>query len=355
MAALAAGPAVADVVYYPSTAGINLFKHVNAAGQLDTKAEWVNVNNGGSAQYGALYTIDSGHWQSQINYNGLDNSTNAASLRLELATPQAIGTLTQYIVDIPSQYQVWGFNDVNGVWDNLSDGWQTGSGTIVTEVNDVYKYIQFDYVGTAASHLRVSEVVATPMAGTQIAVTDGYNLFAFRPDQGGPGPVPLGNPLYVGGWRVGSANNPNDLVNNAWNSGMLVQENDGVNANVENFFVVPLNDLYRLVGFATGSHHGQGWSGITVQYTADLTIDEKTVWITAYSQSTPVDSITAAFTNGEGEATPIEARYIRVSAPTLTAGNGAMSSFELYATAIPEPMTMSLLALGGLALLRRRK
>ena len=358
-AVVAAGPVAAEVVYYPSSDGINLLKHVNTAtGQLDTKVEWVEdaMTNSGRVEYNAFHAIDAGTYQTQVNYNNQSNSTNAASLRFELATPQAIGTLTQYMGDIPDKYQVWGFNEIDGTWTNLSGGWRAGSATITTNVNGTYKYIQLDYVGTPNHYIRVGEVIASPMAGAQIALTDGYNLLAYRPvleGPGGPGPIPTSDPLYYSGWRIG--HNPNDLVNNQWNNGMLVQENIEGNAGKENFFVLPLNDLYSLIGFATGAYHGQQWSGITIQYTADATISETTQWFTAYTQSTSIGSASIAFTNKQGEATPIDARFIRVITPTLTSGNGALTGFELYATSIPEPATMGLLALGGLALLRRRK
>jgi len=42
--------------------------------------------------------------------------------------------------------------------------------------------------------------------------------------------------------------------------------------------------------------------------------------------------------------------------PTINGGAGReLNSFQLFGAAIPEPATMSLLVLGGLAMLRRRR
>jgi hypothetical protein len=332
---------------YVTPANVNLLKHVSSTGALDTTVGWTNLNNGGSAQYGAFYTIDSGHWQSQINYSSASPS-NTASLQMSLAQPQFINTLVQTLIDTPATYRVWGSNTGFSGMTDLSGGAQLGGTSLTTTVNNTYQYLQFDYTGTTNPYFRAQEIYARAPSSAQIDVTAGYNLMALRPGaQGGPGPIPISDPLYFSGWRVGSdANNIVDL-----NIGtILVQENINANAGKANFFVLPLNNLYRLTGFATGAYHGQSWSGLTIEYTADSSISAGTTWNQAYTQATSINSSSIAFSS------PVDARFVRVSAPTLsTTANGAMSEFELYAAPLPEPAALSLIGMAMVGLLKRRR
>ncbi|MCL2701453.1 MAG: PEP-CTERM sorting domain-containing protein [Phycisphaerae bacterium] len=115
------------------------------------------------------------------------------------------------------------------------------------------------------------------------------------------------------------------------------------------YFIKDLGDSYNLVGFTYAFWPGQGWSGLTVEVTNDAD------WATANwtqvcvypATEKMIDSDTFWFDSLAA------ARYIRVT--TTETNILQMNSMTLYGTDIPEPATMSLLALGGLAMLRRRK
>jgi len=374
MVVVSAGPASATIDVYPEAAlgKINLFRQMDlTTGKQVTTAQWVEWNTYGYEQYPGAYAIDGGKFNAQFMFNQSGHNTdpnhtvadNMVSLLFTMASPQPIGTLMQDINanTLPTHYRVKVSNDLSDGWTvltgdggNINDGWvTTGSAKPVTDINGAYKYIQIDYWGTPATSLNLLQVVASPMEGATISTTAGYNLMALHGLSGGTGPV-----TAKSGWAF-RANNPNSVLG-AYN-GALIQANGWEGGtlygpeNEENWFVIPLNDLYTLAGFAAGFEHGQCWTGITIWYTdEDITSDDwdETRWKVAYTQSTTLNTTfdMIPFTGG-----PVEARYVRVGAPQV---NGAgspnmLSGFELYAM-VPEPATMVLLATGALALLRRR-
>ena len=373
-AVLWAGSVPAQALLTPSA--VNLFRHMdmNAYAKtgvlaLDSTAQWVTYRDGAWVTLGAATSaIDGGAIHAQYDFStSSDYATNAVSLRLALAGQQDISTLTQVMMDTPTSYRVWAFNDPGApeTWTLLTGstenpgGWQAGTSTINTNVNGEFQYVQIDYVGMQNWYIRVHEVVARPMANAQIGLFSGYNLMSYRPADGGPGPVPsyepnsTRDPLYVSGWRSWTAYNPNAVLDPYDVMSYLVQETESLTGPAVdnlNYFVLPLNDLYTLAGFAACMYPDQRWTDLFVWYTDDETIDEDTEWKLAYQhKGTLGGSPIIAFDK------PIQARYVKVEAPHRTdGGNGAMCEFELFATQIPEPATMSLLALGGLAMLRRR-
>jgi len=389
-AVMVAGSATAQVnpltpTEFVSSAGVNLLRHVDVTtGKLDTRAEFLSSEfvNFGGVQYGAYQAMDGSLGYAQVNFQSA-SASNAASLLFTLASPQVIGTLTQTIFtagEIPAEYRVRASNSPDGPWTTLTggvDGWQVNNSvTLTTVFNDAntdnaYQYIQIDYKspmnvssGVLCSYMRIAEIVASPKENATIGITDGYSLMNLSSAQGGPGPIP-NDPLYFGGWRVGNTTaNANGLVNNNPLSHGLVQENKDVLqsevGDMPNFFVLPLNDLYSLVAFSMGSVNLQQWTGFVFEYTADETITANTDWKLAYMHANfdgegkflswkSFDTLMVAFED------PILARYVKISAPYRASGDGMMGSFELFAGPIPEPATMTLLALGGLAMLRRAR
>ena len=115
----------------------------------------------------------------------------------------------------------------------------------------------------------------------------------------------------------------------------------------ESFFIKDLGASYRLTGAAYAFHKSEKWaSGFTIEVTNDKDWETAT-WITLdLVGDTTASAGTLLFD-------PTDARYIRVS--TTENRWQWMDSLEFYAVPVPEPMTMSLLALGGLAVLRRRR
>jgi hypothetical protein len=112
------------------------------------------------------------------------------------------------------------------------------------------------------------------------------------------------------------------------------------------------------------SHTGRGFKGVTIEYGSAATVATGT-WTTQTGTSsinqfaeptTPgaTPGVTYDFVVAEGEA--ITARYIKFTPTSNWAGNTEYNGLsEVQFTAVPEPATMSLLAIGGIALIRRRR
>jgi len=365
---------------------VNLFRHVDMdaykqTGVLafDSAAQWfLPDNDAWVAKHQDLRAIDGGANHAQYDFAGGSNyATNEVSLRMTLADAQSIGSLAYYTLEKSNLYRVWAFNDPADMntWTLLTvnpatGGWLDGtaaptvSGFYEYTVNvagaDAYKYVQIDFCGMPNNYIRVAEAIARPKSDAEIGLTSGYNLLSFRldpanPDAGGIGSVPAGS-LYRNGWRYGN-DDPNKAVDGNPLT-YLVQEDPNSTATLPNHFALPLNDLYALAGFSASMYPSQSWSGIAFLYTDDEEIDEDTKWKTAYTTWDPDTETWGAFnTSIITFDEPVLARYIRVEAPLRT-GNGALCEIELFAVpippAIPEPVTLALLAMGGLAMLRRR-
>ncbi|MCL2700659.1 MAG: PEP-CTERM sorting domain-containing protein [Phycisphaerae bacterium] len=147
--------------------------------------------------------------------------------------------------------------------------------------------------------------------------------------------------------------NPTIAFNNSRNGWVRAYGAEG-QADGLAWFVVPLGEVKELWGINMGFLDGWGCCYIDVS-----TADEMPI-ASALTDGYDADAWTSIYANPAAQSTQfiwlnegdgVEAKWIRVR----FAGGNAMSEMELYVSAIPEPATMSLLALGGLALLRRRK
>ena len=61
----------------------------------------------------------------------------------------------------------------------------------------------------------------------------------------------------------GSWENPRSYIIDVNIGSYLIANNSGI----ESWFIIPLNDVYLLVGAATGAYHGQGWDGLKLELT----------------------------------------------------------------------------------------
>jgi len=385
-AAVLAGPATAAYYTPEELAKINLFRQMDLeTGALTTQISMVNSSPGGSSGGDIRYIIDGGGSQWQRDWynqpltpwndpkDGPQND-HSVSLLIEMNASKAIGSITQYFDlyngEVPRLYRILGSNDLEGGWSDLT-GWREGNTenaggrTITTAINGSYQYLQFEYIGipvhsqnadagTERDLFYLREIVATPMAGSQIETTSGYTLTPViytASLQPGADPLIAAHNGVSGNSSLGWKDPPGNVTNGNPLSFLRPSDhNDG-------WFVLSLNDLHRLAGFAVGTYNS-AWNDILIQYTDEDIFAEDwddSNWKFAYEQKTALTSTFGMrffFDEETGESTTIDARYLRIS---TTKGNGTVCDFELYAVPIPEPMTMSLLALGGLALLRRRK
>jgi len=128
------------------------------------------------------------------------------------------------------------------------------------------------------------------------------------------------------------------------------------------WFVVPFEEAVLIWGINLGGFETNGWSNCHIDIStaanamsfadpnAWLADVEGSVWENVYSQSTRLPITQFIRLDGEdGEG--VEAKWVRFS----FSGSGSMSEIEFYVSSVPEPATMTLLALGGLAMLRRRR
>jgi len=319
------------------------------------------------------------------------------------------------VAQVPREYRIMGSNDLTGAWTDLT-GWRDGNNefvasarSITTAINGSWQYLQIDYVGMSTWALNANgterdliylrEITASPMVGSEIGITSGYSLTPVVYSASlEPGAKPLvthngvnggTNPPLDIGWKDQPSNMANGNVLNFLRptNAMTQTQRDAMLANLADldeeerdmilndpnhpdnpdnpryhtsWFILSLNELHHLAGFSTATYNS-AWNDILIQYTdEDIYAPDwdDSKWQFAFEKKSPLTSIGGMlffFDEETLEPVTIDARYLRVS---TTRGNGTICEFELYgvpAPPIPEPATMSLLALGGLALLRRRK
>jgi len=333
---------------------VNVVRLFDADLVLQSQAQWSNyVGHIGAP---ASLAIDSACSWAQIN--GGDGASNYGCFDVTLDKPVSISSIyTDFMNNhLPVQYQLWvsttGFENMTPLFTAPKAPDDSGKQTD-TFVPVTAQYLRMEYVGTVTQYLLLGEFKAFASDPASVSHA-GYNVLA-DPAIGG---VRLDryDPLYCsGGWLF----DPNNAVDQDDRSYLRTVEGSG--AEGEQFFVKPLGQSVRLIGGTYGFYlpdSSQQWgAGMTIQVTNDATITANTQWITVWSTSSAITGSGSFFfedDQGDRLADGIDARFIRVSTTDGVQAAGALCELEFF-TPVPEPATMGLLALGGLALLRRRK
>ena len=132
-----------------------------------------------------------------------------------------------------------------------------------------------------------------------------------------------------------------------------------------NWLVIPLGEVKSLWGINLGFYDGQAWDeyAIYVSCADDMPVANPAAdgfnlaadWTPAYDNVGRKGTEFIGLRDKNGDL-GMDAKWVYIQFKGVD-GTGAMVEIETYVSAvvpIPEPATMSLLALGGLALLRRR-
>ena len=311
---------VAHAYWYPQN--VDLMRRVRPDGVFNVDAQWSGLNNGGGVTYAAYYAIDAGHWSSQIGYSS-QSVSNTATLRLTLPEAVHIQTLKHtYGGHRAVQYRVLASTNGFGSLTEIVPWTAVASDTPpANTIDTVVQYIQFEFLGTAVSeYLLVKEVQAYPGPMDQIPVTAGYNIL---PDPTVAEPV---TQYGAGQWY----DSPSQAVDG--NIETYLRPNGVTNVH---WFVIDLKDQYFLNGAGAGFYHGQGWNGMKIEVTPDVTVSGSTAWTVVYTNAAFHQGNTISF-NGK-----FAARHVRVSSLDTT-GTGALCEFELYAVPPPPGTLMTL-------------
>jgi len=355
-----------------------------------TSAAWSNLERWGSN--------DGGGWNDEANIQSAPCSRTwlfpngeareIGSWSVEIAT--APGTLVMEYLDEFGDWHVWSTKTYSYTYTfaNTTNLYTAGEqvilpggtvGAMYTETPVTAYGIRYtaseapqrvnvrdgEYV-IEADRLRFNEIQVFLTAGQDVKYTDGYNIFT------------------------------QDIVKNEWTSdtaGAWRKPNGGSAAMLHNGFVhldpagelknqevdtrsyvaYELYEATPMTSFTWGGTNGQGWKGGWAIYTCNgefidpselgNTMDDLIAagWTLqyAYAESRETGSGYVPGVSGDVSSdflfgVPGFWKNILI---VWDGQNGAMRELEIHASAIliPEPATMSLLALGGLALLRRRK
>jgi hypothetical protein len=324
---------------YSDSTLVNLFRQTNIPGATANQvtSTWTNLSAGGSVQHAAFHGIDSGTWATQIGFSS-QSASNAGAYQITL--PQAV-TVEKFqhlytLGNRPTQYRILGSTTGFGSMTELVPFTALGGSAATNTLGSpaTVRYVQYEFLGTQDSqYMLLSEIKAFSPASSTLDTGQGYNLFAQRAAAGPDIPS-----LRGGSW----IDNPNQTVD--LNTDTYLRGNPGTG---NNSFVMPLNAVYPLHAAAVGFYHGQSWTGgITIDVTTDATVSGSTVWTTAYTQATNLESAFLPFNN------VYFASHVRISTPANGSG-GALAEFELF---VPEPSAATVVvgAISMLVLRRRR-
>jgi len=259
---------------------------------------------------------------------------------------------------------------VNGVWTEI--GYHSFGGTMTDDM----------YVPTYAQSTTVSVPVT---AGDYQTLRVRFEVDGFRGDNahnegyGGPGLTmiePVGNGALVAGERVNWANQANfgttitnhfvrgegdtaDIRNNGgWNNGTFSDQNpwNGMNRPLQDgeYMEIDLKEVRAI-------------DNITALFNGSYFTTSFRVWVREDTDSPFTEVILsegAFYPENAGykgalsyDFAEVDARYVRITDAIGGGGDGywGISQVLVNGTVVPEPATMSLLGLGALALLRRKR
>jgi len=215
------------------------------------------------------------------------------------------------------------------------------------------KYLKIEQDPSSAdNHIRMSNIQLFAAANNTFDdEKDGFNYFANVANR----PATYVNKSGMSGDEVlFMCEAPNNVFDNNPISGYVRPYGAGTEAVGDQcWYVVPLGELKALWGVNMGYYDNWGSCYIDVSADDDMPIAnpltdgyDALAWTNVYANAG--NQTTQFIWFGEDG---VEAQWVRVR---FAGGNG-LTEMELYVAAVPEPATMALLTLGGLALLRRRR
>ena len=310
---------------------------------IRTWVDWRFYTDGGPSRsvWGA---IDGGQNHTQINHHSV-SANNYGCLDLVLPETISINQIFTEFAQMPVTYTLWysttGFDNMQKLTPTQAYG--TNTSKTDTFASTPVKYLRLEYTGTDPDrYVIIREIRAFAADPTSIGLNAGFNIM--NDPVVNSIPVDRSNPLHFGGdWQ---GDDPNWVFNTE-----SYQYLRGAGSSGERFFVKELGVSMPLSGASFGFYEDQSWNDLTIWVTADKTVTDDTVWVLAGSTNGPTGLYGSI--KFDAVVNTMDVQFIKVvSSGTNT---GALCHLGLYGVSIPEPATMSLLVLGGMAMLRRRK
>ena len=351
MSASLALPAMGAI--YADQTRLDLFRHYDRAtgqqlatvtssqnGSSRILIDGGNVNtqvNGDATRWDMLFTLNDVYYASmlQINYTGYHPESfsvyySATGLEDDDWTPLVMEAT-------PHTPKDGGGINHQDLWTLTFPGGADGTAV---------KYLKIvQEPGATDKYIRMSNIQLFAAANNTFDdAKDGFNYFANVANRP---PTYVNQPGMYGDEVRFMCEAPNNVFDNSPITGYVRPYAPG-----ENWYVVPLGELKALWGINMGFYDNWNYCYIDISAADEMPIAnplaegyDAGAWTTIHAN--PNAQHTQFLYFGEDG---VEAQWVRVR----FAGGNALTEMELYVAAVPEPATMTLLALGGLALLRRR-
>ncbi|OPZ31136.1 MAG: F5/8 type C domain protein [Lentisphaerae bacterium ADurb.BinA184] len=315
----------------------NVMREYNAGAGTTKPVVGGATGPGVSLEYSLLNSVDGAGEKTQWNGGTANDPTKYATVQYTLADTYLIKEFNHSYLGgntTPTSYQISVSTTGFGAMTPVVSGGTPGTNqwdVLTTPV--AAKYIEYRWQGTNPSYqyimLQEFRAYADGANLPAITTTAGFDVVAMRAS----GPVTATK--VSGNWQYDSENNIIDLDQFTYLRGA-----GGGDALV----VVDLGKTHAVQAFSLGFYQGQTWgSGARIELSED-----GASYTSVFSQTTSLGSAKEVYL-----ASPVDARYVRLT--NYGGSNGALSDFQVFGVAIPEPASASLLLLSAAGLLRPRR